>query len=38
MPCAIYGCGTGRKTDFYINWKNELLNIITRDRVRDAAY
>ena len=48
--CAIYGCGTskrhslslfklpGRKADFYVKWKSEILNIITRDRIVDSDF
>ena len=48
--CAIYGCGIskrhslslfklpGRKTEFYLKWKTEILSIITRDRVVDPDF
>ena len=48
--CVIYGCGIskrhslslvklpGRKTEFYLKWKTEILSIITRDRVVDPDF
>ena len=48
--CAIYGCGScdkhelslfklpGRKTEFYVKWKDEILKIITMDRVVDLEF
>ena len=48
--CAIYGCGSCdkhelslfklpmSKTEFYVNWKDDILKIITRDRVVDLGF
>ena len=48
--CVIYGCGIskihslslfklpGRKTEFYLKWKTEILSMITRDRVVDPNF
>ena len=48
--CATYGCGiskrhslglfklAGRKTEFHLKWKTEILSNINRDRVVDPDF